>query len=135
MGIPPTLTPRRLLNIARHPRWAYYVVRHRRIGWRNLVEGGSVTDALASIEIQERHLMQSSLNWGRPCVDTRPMKGAALSQGCAPPAGRRPRGRARSRRRRRVQSRRLAATDGLVNARHRRLHVIPTPPTGGAERG
>jgi isopentenyl diphosphate isomerase/L-lactate dehydrogenase-like FMN-dependent dehydrogenase len=63
MGIPPTLTPRRLPNIARHPRWAYDVVRHRRIGGRNLVEGGSVTDALASIEIQERHLMQSSLNW------------------------------------------------------------------------
>ena len=63
MGIPPTLTPRRALNFARYPRWAYDVLVHQRVGGRNLVEGGSVSDALASIEIQERHLMQSSLNW------------------------------------------------------------------------
>jgi L-lactate dehydrogenase (cytochrome)/(S)-mandelate dehydrogenase len=63
MGIPPVLTPRRLLNLARHPRWTYDVLRHQRIGGRNLVEGGTVTDALASIEIQERQLMQSRLDW------------------------------------------------------------------------
>lgn len=63
MGNPPVLTPRRLLNIARHPRWAYDVIRHRRIAGRNLVAGGTVTDAVASVEIQERHLMQSSLDW------------------------------------------------------------------------
>ena len=63
MGIPPVLTPRRALNFARHPRWTYDVLVHQRVGGRNLVEGGTVSDALASIEIQERHLMQSSLNW------------------------------------------------------------------------
>jgi L-lactate dehydrogenase (cytochrome)/(S)-mandelate dehydrogenase len=63
MGIPPALTPRRLANIARHPRWAYDVVRHRRVGGANLVEGTGISDAMASIRVQERHLMQSSLNW------------------------------------------------------------------------
>ncbi|QCQ92761.1 alpha-hydroxy acid oxidase [Rhodococcus sp. SGAir0479] len=63
MGVPPVLTPRRLLDVARHPRWAYDVVRHRRIGGRNLASGNGVTAALASIEVQERHLVQSRLNW------------------------------------------------------------------------
>ncbi|MGF7121586.1 alpha-hydroxy acid oxidase [Rhodococcus sp. BE178] len=63
MGVPPVLTPRRLLDVSRHPRWAYDVVRHRRIGGRNLASGDGVTAALASIEIQERHLVQSRLNW------------------------------------------------------------------------
>lgn len=60
---PPTLTPRRALNFARHPRWTYDALVHQRISGRNLVEGGSVADAVASVEIQERHLMQSTLNW------------------------------------------------------------------------
>ena len=63
MGVPPVLTPRRLLGIARHPRWAYDVLRHRRIGGRTLSAGAGVTAALESIEIQERHLMQSRLCW------------------------------------------------------------------------
>ncbi|CAM3008004.1 alpha-hydroxy acid oxidase [Prescottella defluvii] len=63
MGVPPVLTPRRLLDVSRHPRWAYDVVRHQRIGGRNLASGDGVTAALASIEVQERHLVQSRLNW------------------------------------------------------------------------
>lgn len=63
MGVPPVLTPRRLLDVSRHPRWAYDVVKHRRIGGRNLASGDGVTAALASIEVQERHLVQSRLNW------------------------------------------------------------------------
>lgn len=63
MGIPPVLTPRRLLNISRHPRWAYNVLAHRRIGGRSLVESGGVAGALESIEIQERELMQTTLDW------------------------------------------------------------------------
>ncbi|MDH6677021.1 isopentenyl diphosphate isomerase/L-lactate dehydrogenase-like FMN-dependent dehydrogenase [Rhodococcus sp. LBL1] len=63
MGVPPVLTPRRLLDVSRHPRWAYDVVRHKRIGGRNLASGDGVTAALASIEVQERHLVQSRLNW------------------------------------------------------------------------
>lgn len=63
MGIPPVLTPRRLLNIARHPRWAYNVLAHQRVGGRSLVDTGGVTAALESIEIQSRELMQTTLNW------------------------------------------------------------------------
>lgn len=63
MGLPPVLTPRRLLNIARYPRWAYRAVRHQRVSARNLVAGGSVADAVASAEIQERELIQSNLDW------------------------------------------------------------------------
>ncbi|MDH6280251.1 alpha-hydroxy acid oxidase [Prescottella agglutinans] len=63
MGVPPVLTPRRLLDVTRHSRWAYDVVRHKRIGGRNLASGDGVTAALASIEVQERHLVQSRLNW------------------------------------------------------------------------
>ena len=63
MGVPPVLTPRRLVNIGRHPRWAYDVLRHRRIGGRNLIDGTSVTEAVDSILLQERHLMQSRLQW------------------------------------------------------------------------
>lgn len=63
MGIPPVLTPRRLLNIARHPRWAYNVLAHRRVGGRSLVDDGGVNAALESIEIQSRELMQTTLDW------------------------------------------------------------------------
>ena len=60
---PPTLTPRRALNFARHSRWTYDTLVHQRISARNLVTGGSVADAVASVEIQERQLAQSTLNW------------------------------------------------------------------------
>lgn len=63
MAIPPVLTPRRLLDISRHPRWAYNVLAHQRIGGRSLVGGGGVTAALESIDIQSRELMQTTLNW------------------------------------------------------------------------
>jgi isopentenyl diphosphate isomerase/L-lactate dehydrogenase-like FMN-dependent dehydrogenase len=63
MGIPPVLTPRRMLNIARHPAWAYNVLRHQRIGGRNLVDAGGVAAAVKSAEIQSRHMVQSTLNW------------------------------------------------------------------------
>ena len=63
MGIPPVLTPRRMLNILRHPRWAYNVLAHQRVGGRSLVDDGGVAAALESIDIGERQLMQSTLNW------------------------------------------------------------------------
>jgi L-lactate dehydrogenase (cytochrome)/(S)-mandelate dehydrogenase len=63
MGIPPVLTPRRMLNIARHPVWAYNVLRHQRIGGRNLVDAGGVAAAVKSAEMQSRHMVQSTLNW------------------------------------------------------------------------
>jgi isopentenyl diphosphate isomerase/L-lactate dehydrogenase-like FMN-dependent dehydrogenase len=63
MGIPPTLTPREGLNVLRHPGWAFNVLRHRRIGGRNLVEDGGVSAAVESIEIQERELSTATLSW------------------------------------------------------------------------
>lgn len=63
MDTPPVLTPRRALNFARHPRWTYDVLRHSRLGGRNYIEGGDVSDLLATIEIQEREMMLSSLTW------------------------------------------------------------------------
>ncbi len=63
MGIPPVLTPRRFLNIARHPKWALDVLLHQRIGGRSLATTGGVTGAIESIEIQSRELMQSTLDW------------------------------------------------------------------------
>ena len=63
MGIPPALTPRRALNFARHPRWTYDMLRHQRVAGANVGSGGGVRDAVASIEIAEREMMQSRLNW------------------------------------------------------------------------
>jgi isopentenyl diphosphate isomerase/L-lactate dehydrogenase-like FMN-dependent dehydrogenase len=63
IGRPPALTPIHALNMARRPRWTYNVLRHGRIGGRNLVEGGGLKAALESVEVQTREFMQSSLNW------------------------------------------------------------------------
>ncbi|MCE3550866.1 alpha-hydroxy-acid oxidizing protein [Pseudonocardia sp. RS11V-5] len=63
MGIPPVLTPRRLLDVARHPRWAAAVVRHRRVGGRNMVDEGGVAAAVRAAELQERAVMQAELSW------------------------------------------------------------------------
>ncbi|MFI0486685.1 alpha-hydroxy acid oxidase [Actinomadura sp. 9N215] len=63
MGPPPVLTPARALRMCRHPVWTYRTLRHRRISARNLVEGGGVAAAVESVEIQERHLSQATLDW------------------------------------------------------------------------
>jgi isopentenyl diphosphate isomerase/L-lactate dehydrogenase-like FMN-dependent dehydrogenase len=63
MGIPPEMTPRRLLNVARHPRWAFDIVRHRRVSGRNFVDTGGVSAAVEAASIQEREFMQGGLDW------------------------------------------------------------------------
>ncbi|MGH3239910.1 MAG: alpha-hydroxy acid oxidase, partial [Spirillospora sp.] len=63
MGPPPVLTPAGALGMCRHPAWTYRTLRHRRISARNLVEGGGVAAAVRSVEIQEHHLSQATLNW------------------------------------------------------------------------
>ncbi|TCK25935.1 alpha-hydroxy acid oxidase [Pseudonocardia endophytica] len=63
MGIPPALTPRRALNFARHPRWTYDMLRHQRVAGANVGTGGGVREAVESVEIAERELMQSRLDW------------------------------------------------------------------------
>lgn len=56
MGIPPMLTPRRILDGAAHPRWAYGFLRHRRYSLRNLVDEGGVAAAVKSVELQARYV-------------------------------------------------------------------------------
>jgi len=63
MERPPVLTPWHLVDLARHPTWTYEAARHGRISARHLVESGGVRAAVASVDIQERTLMQSSLSW------------------------------------------------------------------------
>lgn len=63
MQRPPVLTPWHLADLARHPTWTYGAARHGRISARHLVAAGGVRAAVASVEIQERTLMQSSLSW------------------------------------------------------------------------
>ncbi|HKI91725.1 MAG TPA: alpha-hydroxy acid oxidase, partial [Gaiellaceae bacterium] len=56
MSIPPVLTPRRLLEGALRPRWAYGLVRHRRISLRNLVDEAGVGAAVRSVQLQTDYL-------------------------------------------------------------------------------
>jgi isopentenyl diphosphate isomerase/L-lactate dehydrogenase-like FMN-dependent dehydrogenase len=63
MDYPPVLTPWGALQFARHPRWLSRLLRHRRFGGRNLVEGVGMRAALQGFEVQERQLMQSTLSW------------------------------------------------------------------------
>ncbi|TDD28085.1 alpha-hydroxy-acid oxidizing protein [Actinomadura sp. KC06] len=63
MGPPPVLTPGTALRLCRHPAWTYRALRHGRIPARNLVEGSGVSAAVQSVEIQDRHLSQSTLTW------------------------------------------------------------------------
>ncbi|OCZ64456.1 hypothetical protein A9G00_03180 [Achromobacter xylosoxidans] len=63
MGIPPVMTPRRMLNLARHPVWVYNLLRHQRIGGRNLVDGTGISAAVEAAEIQNREMVQATLNW------------------------------------------------------------------------
>jgi isopentenyl diphosphate isomerase/L-lactate dehydrogenase-like FMN-dependent dehydrogenase len=63
MGIPPQMTPSRLLNITSHPVWAYNVMRHQRLGGRNLVDKAGIAASIKAAQIQERELSQASLTW------------------------------------------------------------------------
>jgi isopentenyl diphosphate isomerase/L-lactate dehydrogenase-like FMN-dependent dehydrogenase len=63
MGRPPVLTPARVGDVARHPRWLYDVLRHRRVSGRNLVAAGGFRAAIDSVDVQTRELMQSTLAW------------------------------------------------------------------------
>jgi L-lactate dehydrogenase (cytochrome)/(S)-mandelate dehydrogenase len=63
MGMPPTLTPRRILNIARYPRWAIDILRHKRIAGRNFINGGSLGEVVRSLESQNRQMVQARLSW------------------------------------------------------------------------
>jgi isopentenyl diphosphate isomerase/L-lactate dehydrogenase-like FMN-dependent dehydrogenase len=62
-GSPPKLTPARAANFAAHPRWTYDILKHGRVGGRNLVSTGGLQAALESVDVQTREFMMSSMNW------------------------------------------------------------------------
>jgi isopentenyl diphosphate isomerase/L-lactate dehydrogenase-like FMN-dependent dehydrogenase len=62
MGRPPELTPLRILDAARHPRWSYNFLRHGRVSGANLVEGRGLEAAMTSVDIHER-IMIRTLKW------------------------------------------------------------------------
>lgn len=74
LAVPPVLTPRRALDVAAHPRWAYGLLRHQRIAARNLGADqtadqttarppSGLAEAVESVDIQTRQLMQPTLDW------------------------------------------------------------------------
>jgi L-lactate dehydrogenase (cytochrome)/(S)-mandelate dehydrogenase len=62
MGLPPTLTPGGLLNVASRPRWCYGLVRHRRAAVKLLSEGAG---ARAAVRAAARltSLFRPDLDW------------------------------------------------------------------------
>jgi L-lactate dehydrogenase (cytochrome)/(S)-mandelate dehydrogenase len=63
MSMPPVLSPKAILNIAMHPRWALDVLQHKRVAGRNFVNGGKLSDAAESLAIQTRYVTQAALSW------------------------------------------------------------------------
>jgi L-lactate dehydrogenase (cytochrome)/(S)-mandelate dehydrogenase len=62
MGIPPVLTPRRVIETALHPRWAWGMATRRRVSARNLVAEAGARAGVASAEAQYR-FMRPDLVW------------------------------------------------------------------------
>ncbi|HEY8706097.1 MAG TPA: alpha-hydroxy acid oxidase [Gaiellaceae bacterium] len=69
VGIPPLLTPRRILDGAIRPRWAYGFVRHKRFSLRNLVDEGGMDAAVRSVQTQAEYIYPdmswADLDWVR----------------------------------------------------------------------
>jgi isopentenyl diphosphate isomerase/L-lactate dehydrogenase-like FMN-dependent dehydrogenase len=63
MGVPPVLTPKRALNVARHPRWLSNVLIHQRVSGRNLVGQKGMRAAMKAIDAQNEMMTQASLDW------------------------------------------------------------------------
>jgi isopentenyl diphosphate isomerase/L-lactate dehydrogenase-like FMN-dependent dehydrogenase len=62
MGVPPTLTPARVLHALTKPKWCYNLLRHQRISARMLVDSGGPKAAVDSAKAQYR-LLRPELNW------------------------------------------------------------------------
>ncbi|WP_220186927.1 alpha-hydroxy acid oxidase [Pseudonocardia pini] len=62
MGIPPVLTPARVLSGALRPRWGAGFLRHRRVSARNLVESVGARAAVASLTTQYT-MIRPELDW------------------------------------------------------------------------
>lgn len=62
MGAPPTITPLRALDAARHVRWAYRYLRHQRVSAGNLFDRSGSAAAVESVNRLAR-LMNPDLTW------------------------------------------------------------------------
>ena len=62
LGVPPVLSPARILNASRKRAWTYNVFRHQRIAARLLLDSTDPTDAVRSAREQLR-LMRPELDW------------------------------------------------------------------------
>ncbi len=62
MGVPPVLTPRRILDAAIRPRWWWYFLRQQRMSARLLVDERGPRAAMRSAEVQYR-LTRPDLSW------------------------------------------------------------------------
>jgi len=62
MGLPPVITPARVLNAARKPRWSVNLLRYQRISLRNLVPSTGAKAAVSSMGTQFR-MMRPELDW------------------------------------------------------------------------
>lgn len=62
IGIEPVLTPRRLLDAARRPRWSYRFIRHRRFGIRLLTPHSGIRHALSAAR-RQLQLMTPDFDW------------------------------------------------------------------------
>ena len=63
MGIPPVLTPRRVIDGALHPRWAYGFLKHQRVSVRNLTDDAGIGAAARSAEEFRRQVSMENLGW------------------------------------------------------------------------
>jgi isopentenyl diphosphate isomerase/L-lactate dehydrogenase-like FMN-dependent dehydrogenase len=62
MGHPPVMTPARVLNAARKPRWVVNFLRHRRMSLRNIVDQAGAQAAVDSVA-RQLQMMRAELNW------------------------------------------------------------------------
>lgn len=62
MGLPPVLTPARILDAGRRPRWWLAALRHRRLGLRILEDDPSFAGAVRSASLHQQ-LLRPDLSW------------------------------------------------------------------------
>jgi L-lactate dehydrogenase (cytochrome)/(S)-mandelate dehydrogenase len=69
MGVPPTITPARALDAARHLRWTYRYLKHQRVSARNLLDEGGSGAAVESVKrmagLMNPHLAWDDVAWMR----------------------------------------------------------------------
>jgi L-lactate dehydrogenase (cytochrome)/(S)-mandelate dehydrogenase len=62
MGLPPTLTPARLIDAARRPSWSYRFLRHGRVAPALMVDGDTGANPVSNAK-RQLSLIRPELNW------------------------------------------------------------------------